>query len=40
MGGAALVKLLLDTHIWIWSVAEPERCCRESGSREFGVLAN
>jgi PIN domain nuclease of toxin-antitoxin system len=25
MGGAAVVKLLLDTHIWIWSVAEPER---------------
>src|SRR5271154_2893571 len=25
LGGASLVKLLLDTHIWLWSVLEPER---------------
>ena len=27
MGGAAL-KLLLDTHVWIWSLVEPERLSR------------
>lgn len=25
MEGASLLKLLLDTHIWIWSMIEPER---------------
>jgi len=25
MGGAAPLKLLLDTHVWIWSLLEPER---------------
>ena len=24
MGGAGLLKLLLDTHIWIWSLLEPQ----------------
>ncbi|MSR03716.1 MAG: type II toxin-antitoxin system VapC family toxin [Gemmatimonadetes bacterium] len=25
MGGLGLVKLLLDTHIWLWALLEPER---------------
>ena len=25
MGGSGLVRLLLDTHIWIWSLLEPGR---------------
>jgi PIN domain nuclease of toxin-antitoxin system len=25
MGRVALVKLLLDTHIWLWALLEPER---------------
>lgn len=25
MGGSARLKLLLDTHIWLWSVLEPSR---------------
>lgn len=25
MGGIGLVKLLLDTHIWLWGLLEPDR---------------
>ena len=25
MGSSELVKLLLDTHIWIWSLLQPEK---------------
>src|SRR5271169_3137923 len=25
MGGAARLKFLLDTHIWVWSVVDPKR---------------
>jgi PIN domain nuclease of toxin-antitoxin system len=25
MGGAELLNLLLDTHVWLWSLLEPER---------------
>jgi PIN domain nuclease of toxin-antitoxin system len=25
LGGLALLKLLLDTHIWVWSLLEPKR---------------
>lgn len=32
MGSASQVRLLLDTHIWIWSVAEPERLSRKVSS--------
>lgn len=28
MGGAQRLKLLLDTHIWLWSLREPERLGR------------
>src|SRR5262249_29789687 len=28
MGGSARLKLLLDTHIWLWSVSEPRRLSR------------
>jgi PIN domain nuclease of toxin-antitoxin system len=28
MGGAPRVKLLLDTHIWLWSLLEPARLSR------------
>lgn len=24
MGGAALMRLLFDTHVWLWSVLQPE----------------
>jgi PIN domain nuclease of toxin-antitoxin system len=29
MGGSQRVKLLLDTHIWLWSFLEPERLSQE-----------
>lgn len=28
MGSAQALKLLLDTHIWIWSLLEPNRLAR------------
>ena len=28
MGGASIVKLLLDTHIWLWSLLIPEKLTR------------
>jgi|SRR5215471_14420220 len=28
MGGTSRVKLLLDTHIWLWSLLEPARLSR------------
>src|SRR5579871_6131160 len=28
MGGAAGLRLLLDTHIWLWSLREPDRLGR------------
>jgi PIN domain nuclease of toxin-antitoxin system len=28
MAGAALLKLLLDTHIWLWSLQDPKRLGR------------
>ena len=30
MGSPSQVKLLLDTHIWVWSVAEPDRLARKA----------
>jgi len=32
LGSASQVRLLLDTHIWVWSVAEPERLSRKVSS--------
>jgi len=29
MGGSGLVRLLLDTHIWIWSLLEPGRLAKK-----------
>lgn len=29
MGGAARLRLLLDTHIWIWSLLEPKKLSRK-----------
>lgn len=34
MGGTSAVKLLLDTHIWLWSALDPSRLSR----RVSGVL--
>ena len=28
MGGPAIMKLLLDTHIWIWALERPEKLSR------------
>jgi len=33
MGGAALVRLLLDTHIWLWSLLDPGRLSRRMQRR-------
>ncbi len=30
MGSASQVKLLLDTHVWVWSVVEPDRLARKA----------
>ena len=29
MGSAAILRLLLDTHVWVWSQVEPERLSRK-----------
>lgn len=29
MGSAAILRLLLDTHVWVWSQVEPERLSKE-----------
>ncbi|HKT50117.1 MAG TPA: type II toxin-antitoxin system VapC family toxin [Candidatus Angelobacter sp.] len=39
MGGLARLKLLLDTHIWLWSVLEPHRIHRNL-ARELSSEAN
>ena len=39
MGSAPLLKLLLDTHIWIWSLGEPDRRSRPA-ARELRNPAN
>jgi PIN domain nuclease of toxin-antitoxin system len=39
MGGLARLKLLLDTHIWLWSVLEPHRIHRHL-ARELSSEAN
>ena len=39
MGGPARLKLLLDTHIWLWSLNEPERVGRRV-QREMRDPAN
>lgn len=28
MGGSPLLKILLDTHVWVWRLLEPERLSR------------
>lgn len=32
MGRAALVKLLLDTHVWLWSFLRPDRLSRQAAT--------
>ena len=39
MGGAWFVKLLLDTHVWIWSLLDPDRL-RGKVRRELGDSKN
>jgi PIN domain nuclease of toxin-antitoxin system len=39
MGNAPIVKLLLDTHIWLWSLLEPEKLSRRV-ARELDSPAN
>jgi len=29
MGGIIQLKYLLDTHIWLWSVSQPEKLSRK-----------
>jgi PIN domain nuclease of toxin-antitoxin system len=36
MGGQPLMRLLLDTHIWLWSLAAPERLTE----RVIGALSD
>ena len=33
------MKLLLDTHVWLWIVLEPKRLSRKA-TRELGSAAN
>ena len=30
MGGLAALKLLLDTHVWVWSLVEPSKLSRRT----------
>lgn len=39
MGSTARLKLLLDTHIWLWSVLEPRRLGRNT-ARELNDAEN
>jgi PIN domain nuclease of toxin-antitoxin system len=39
VGGAAAVRLLLDTHIWLWSLIEPA-CLSQKVSRELKNTQN
>ena len=39
MAGAPAVRLLLDTHIWLWSLLEPQRLSRRV-SKELADPAN